>query len=374
MESIWKKQTTLEEHNKTIKFEIYDAVIIGGGLTGLLTAYYLQKMGKAVVVVERESIGQGATGDSVAMITGQHGMIYDNMINKQGSKNAKLYAKVNQLAINEYERIIKENNIECHFERCPSYIYSTENMEALKREAEASVTLGLDARFTTDTELPFDVAGAVRLENQAKFNPLEFIEAISKELVIYENVRIRVVGNNTIDTNRGILAAKNIIFATQKRYPNFKHRFLFGIKPEQRSVMALSGCAPMNGMYYGVDEGGLALRSAGDYLLLGEAEKKSGRKRKAEPDACEYLRACANEYFPDARETACWTSTDYYTKGRLPYIGTFSGDYSSWMLALGFGNWGMTRAMAAAMINSDIILQKGNPYEKLFSREKIYSD
>lgn len=368
MGAFWKSETVFEEHNNEIEFNIYDAVVIGAGLTGLLTAYYLQKKGKAVVVLEKDSIGQGASEGSMAMITGQHGMIYDSMINKQGEKSAELYAKVNQLAVNEYERIIKENDIQCHFERCPSYIYSSENKEALKREAEASSALGLDARFTVDTELPFDVAGAVRMENQAKFNPVEFMAAISKELVIYENVRIKSVGRSVLNTNRGIVAAKHIIFATQNRYPHWRHRFLFGIKPEQRSVMALSGCKPMEGMYYGVDSGGLALRSAGDFLLIGEAEKRADEKS----DACEYLRSCANKYFHGANEAACWTSTDYYTKGRLPYIGVFSGDVTSWLLALGFGNWGMTRAMVSAMINSDIIDRRGNSYEKLFSRERIF--
>lgn len=371
MESIWKKNLKLEEHNSHIDFNIYDAIVVGGGLTGLLQAHNLQRKGKAIVLVERESIGCGAIGDSMSMVTGQHGLIYADLLKKHGLKYARLYANANQKAIDEYERIIKSENIECHFERCPSYIYSISDEDAMKREAEACQVIGLDAHFTKDTELPFEVAGAVRLENQAKFNPMEFINAISKGLDIYENVRVRNVDDGYMNTNCGIVAAKNIIFATNNKFSHWRMMPIRGINPEERSVVALTGCEPLKGMYYGVDPGGLAIRSAGDTLLIGEAEKLRPQKRKEKIDYLQYLRDCAGQYFPQGTETTYWTSTDYYTKGRLPYIGRFSGDYKAWLLAFGFGIGGMTLSMVSVMINNDILFNIGNPYEKIFSREKI---
>ena len=58
---------------------------------------------------------------------------------------------------------LQDRQIDCGFVRCPAYLYTLESPELLKEEAQCAAGLGIDAVFTRDTELPFEVAGAVRL-------------------------------------------------------------------------------------------------------------------------------------------------------------------------------------------------------------------
>lgn len=66
-----------------------------------------------------------------------------------------MYARANKLAIEEYERLVKEWNVVCGFRRAPAYLYAKQERELVEKEAEAAKLLGIGAKLTTDTELPF---------------------------------------------------------------------------------------------------------------------------------------------------------------------------------------------------------------------------
>ena len=70
-----------------------------------------------------------------------------------------------------------------------AYIYSLNEIDKIKEEVEAAKKLGIDAEFVEKINLPLEVKGAIKFNNQAQFNPLKFLKDISKDLVIYENTR-----------------------------------------------------------------------------------------------------------------------------------------------------------------------------------------
>ena len=116
MESIWRMETEIEKRaalNENIKTEV---AVIGAGMAGILTAYFLKQQGKNVIVLEKNRIGGGQTGNTTAKITSQHGYIYTTLVKYYGEKNARLYARANEAAIAEYRRLIEKENIDCFFE------------------------------------------------------------------------------------------------------------------------------------------------------------------------------------------------------------------------------------------------------------------
>ncbi len=133
-----------------------EIIVIGAGLAGLLTAWYLKEAGKQVLILEADKVASGQTGRTTAKITSQHGIKYSTLIKKTGRKTAQLYANANQQAIDEYECLIKENKISCEFKRCPAYLYAktARGVAQLKEESDAAVRLGIPAFFTGKTELP----------------------------------------------------------------------------------------------------------------------------------------------------------------------------------------------------------------------------
>lgn len=150
MQSIWRKTTHVSEKRNLEGNISVQNVVIGAGMAGLLTAYFLWKKGLEVVVLEADRIAGGQTKNTTAKITSQHGLCYHNMIKKAGFERAKGYAVANEAAINAYEEIIREEGISCQFERLPSFLYATSEAgkNLLKKEADAARKLGIDASFS----------------------------------------------------------------------------------------------------------------------------------------------------------------------------------------------------------------------------------
>ncbi len=156
MESLWiKTEKELLENSKKLEGTIEsDVCIIGGGITGITTAYYLSKAGKKVVLLEREKLSMRTTGNTTAKITSQHGLFYDYLINDYGEEYAKKYYEANQEAIENIAEIIKKENIECDFERQDAYVFtrSTQEIEKIKKEVQAVKKIEGNAEFVETIE------------------------------------------------------------------------------------------------------------------------------------------------------------------------------------------------------------------------------
>lgn len=200
--SLWEKTVLVPSYPSFTGDSHTDVLIIGGGIAGILTAYMLTEKGVRCTVLEAASLFSGQTGRTTAKITSQHGLIYEKMIRTHGFATARAYAEASEAAIAEYRRIANEKNIECEMETLPAYVYSTDR-EALKRETESAIALGLPASFVTETELPFSAAGAVRFEKQAQFHPLKFLTALLPGLEIYENSPVLAIKGHSVTVPGG---------------------------------------------------------------------------------------------------------------------------------------------------------------------------
>lgn len=369
MKSIWSEQTSIPRRNYLPGDKKTEVAVIGAGMAGILTAYFLSRRGKQVIILEADRIASGQTQNTTAKVTIQHGPIYSDLMCNVGYETAKLYAQANEQALDFYRKLVDARKIACHFTDSPSYLYSTKNKELLLREASAAKKLGIPAEFVTDTELPFPITGAVRFQNQAHFNPLEFLQALAAELTIYEKTRVESVKGHEIHTNHGIVTAKHIVFACHYPFVNIPGFYFARMYQERSYVLSLTGTRQYEGMYYGVDKHGLSLRQAGDTLLLGGQNHRCGKHPKN--SSYEYLRQATARYWPNATETAHWSAQDCMTPDRIPYIGTFSAATPNWYVATGFQKWGMTTSMVCARLISDKILGLHNPFEPVFSPQRI---
>jgi len=373
MKSIWEQDGAWVQKTKHTgkSEEIFptgmkvETLVIGAGLTGILTAYFLAKRGHEVIVVEKHTLAAGQTGRTTAKITAQHGLVYDKMIAQIGWEKARDYALANTEAIRLYERLIQQEGIECHFEKLPAYLYtvSESRLDCLRREVHAAVSLGVDACYVEEKEieeLPFEVKGAVCFEHQAQFHPLEFVKHLTKGLKIYENTRVIKVKGHMVDTNRGTVRAEHIVFATHYPLVNVPGFYFLRQHQERSYVLALKTERKLQGMYYGVEQQGLSLRSAGDLLLLGGGGHRTGKKMgkvfcKNKTIGYGYLRKMAEIYYPEAEEVTAWSAQDCISHDGIPLIGKYSLFRPYWYVATGYKKWGMTSAMIAAVILSNQI-------------------
>lgn len=374
MESLWRKQTGPVKTKDTPGFEAasssaWDVIVVGAGMAGILIAYYLQEAGKRVLVLEAKTVASGQTERTTAKISSQHDLKYSQLIHRLGEKKARLYALANQYAIEEYEQLIQSKGIECQFQRVPAYLYTTQNEEAIKREALAAASLGIEAFYTRETELPFDVKGAVCFPDQAQFAPLLFLQHLVSELEILEHTKVTAVHGRNVITEKGVLQADQIVIATHYPFLNVPGFYFMRQHQERSYMLALSGCPQMIGMYYGVDASGLSFRQTNKALLICGGAKRTGENQSG--GDYEMLRIKAKQLFPNAHEIAHWSAQDCMPHDGIPFIGQYSIFTPRLYVATGFQKWGMSSSMVAAMILRDKLTGRKNPYEAVFKPQRL---
>lgn len=361
MNSIWTKQADLPRFHSLEGDRKTDVLIIGGGMAGILCAYFLEKQGVNYLLVEKSRICSGITENTTAKITAQHGLLYHKLLKNAGEEKAKMYLDANQKAAQEYVRLCRK--IDCDFEKKTSYVYSMNNRKKLEKEAEALEKLGMHCGITDAAELPFPTAGAVSFENQAQFHPLKFIANIAKGRKIYENTLVKAFEKNLAITDKGKIAFKKVIFTTHFPIDN-KHGMYFLKMYQHRSyVIAMEDACQLQGMYVDEARNGMSFRNYKQYLLLGGGGHRTGKQGGNWSELREFAKKC----YPKAIEKYHWAAQDCMSLDGIPYIGQYSKNMPGCFAATGFNKWGMTSSMVSAMILTDMILEKENPYAKVFS-------
>lgn len=346
-----------------------DAVVIGAGLAGILTAYELKKKGLDVVVLEANTVGSGVSQYTTAKITSQHGLIYHNLIKRIGFDLAKQYADANQAAVKHYKQLVAEGFIDCDFEEVNAYVYSLNETDSIKAEVKAACSLGIDAKYTTETGLPFPIKGAVCFSGQAQFHPLKFIRHLAQQLDIYENTPVEEIGENLVKTTHAKVQAKHIIVASHYPFMNAPGYYFMRMHQERSYLIALKGAGQVNGVYLDMDQQGYSFRNFKEYLLVGGAGHRTGENQKG--GSYETLRKVAGQWYPGAEVEYEWSAQDCMTLDQIPYIGQYSASTPHVYVASGFNKWGMTSSMVSAMLLSDLLMGKTPDYAAVFSPQRF---
>lgn len=284
MNSLWIDETEKINSNGELSEDTSaDVCIIGAGISGITLSYYLTKKGYKTIVIERNEIGHGVTGHTTAKITSQHSLIYHYLSNQYGIKFAKKYFEANQEAIKNIEEIVRENNIDCDFERKDNYIYTIneENVEKIDEEVESLKYININAEKVEKSDLPFKIQKGVVFKNQAQFNPLKYLVGLTKYILdkggrIYTNSLCTDIKRRDeeyeVYANGHKVYAKYVVLASQ--YPFLKVPGFYFAKMYQASsyVIGIETKEKLpKDMYLSIDEPNFSFRTAGDILLIGGA-------------------------------------------------------------------------------------------------------
>jgi len=335
-------------------------LIIGGGLAGLLCAHRLTQSGVDCIVLEADRICSGITKNTTAKITSQHGLIYNKLTETFGKEKAQMYLHANEAARKEYRALCK--TIACDFEEKDAFVYSRHPGD-IEQELHALHRLGFPAEYASNIPLPIRDISALKFKHQAQFHPLQFAAEIAKGQHIYERTPVRELIGCLAVTDLGKVKADKIIVATHFPFLN-KHGMYFMKLYQQRSyVLALENAQDVGGMYIGAEENSLSFRNAGDLLLLGGGGHRTGKSGGNWSE----LRSFAQAHYPGSKAVYQWATQDCMTLDGVPYIGQYSKNTPDLYVATGFNKWGMTNAMAASMILTDLVQGKENPWAPVFS-------
>ncbi len=361
MDSIWS-EASKNDGFPQLKGDLKtDVVIVGGGLAGVLCLKELTDRGVDCVLLEAKSIGSGITKNTTAKITFQHGLIYDKLIKNVGLEKAKQYLTANKNALEKFKKMAKE--FPCDFEEKDAFVYSATDRIKIENEIKAYEKLGISAEFVSSIPLPVECKGAVKVKNQAQFNPLEFLFSVAKGLRIYENTKVLEFMPEKVVCSGGTVTAKRIIVATHFPIINKHGGYSLKLYQDRSYVIAVKNGPDVKGMYLEDQGNSFSFRNYKNYLLIGSGSHRTGKKSvgyKASEDFCK-------KNFPDARIEYRFATQDCMSLDGIPYIGEYSKGSENLYVATGFNKWGMTSSMVCADILSDIITGVKNPYTDVFS-------
>jgi glycine/D-amino acid oxidase-like deaminating enzyme/nitrite reductase/ring-hydroxylating ferredoxin subunit len=363
-----------------------DVAVLGGGIVGVAAAHYLAEAGRSVALLEARTVGSGVTGNSTAKLTALPGSQYSQITSKHGTEPARAYAKLNRAGVEAAFALAEEHSVECRLERRPAFTYAEDesNASTVEDEADAAREAGLDVTLTQETDLPFEVAAAVRLDEQAQFDPAAWCRGVADSLAdsgvrVFENTRAMQVRSRDSELRVGTaLGAEvrcgHIVVAT---HMPFLDRGLYFARTGPKRSYAVAGPAagPVpEGMYLSTDSPTRSIRSFTDHdgtkhVIVGGESHKTGfsdpgeHYRSLESDLAERYRAGPAAYR--------WAAHDLIPVDSLPFIGRLTPWSDRILTATGFSKWGLAAGIASARALADQIDGKPSPFGDHFDPARL---
>ncbi len=169
-----------------------DIIVVGGGIAGAVTAYFLAKEGMNVVVVEKNIIGYGSTGSSTALLEYSIGIDLYKLEKNLGNHNSKRIYELCLEAISDIESIDKEMGKKADFRKRDSMYFTNKIMQrgSMIKEYEARKKAGFDVNFIDQNNVINLNCGIGTKNAGADIDPYKFTTEIFEFLIKLDNVRV----------------------------------------------------------------------------------------------------------------------------------------------------------------------------------------
>lgn len=382
--SVWRRESKSTISFPRLENDIeVDIAIIGGGITGLTTAFLLKDSGYRVAILEAHKIGAGTTGFSSCHLTTDADYSYRQTYKDYNDETLKTVADSRVKAIDFIESIVKNNNIHCDFRRLPGYLYTEkeEELANLKEELKYAGKAGLAVSWSEKAPLPFKTLGAVRFENQGEFNAQEYLQGLSKNLnarcQVYEDTFVVDIkeenGSTLVKTSGGTVKAKTIIEATH--LPIF-FNVLQTVSIPYRSYMVaakISDDQYPEGLYWDMNEPYHYTRvyqtENGKWLVVGGEDHKTGHVKDTSENY-RRLEEYVKQRFKVSSIDFKWSAQYYEPADGLPYIGR-SPFSKNVYVATGFSGDGLVYGTVAGIILADLLMGRENAWAEVFDSTRI---
>ena len=393
--SIWMDRAALPTFPSLAANERAEVCVVGAGIAGLTTAYLLTRAGKSVIVLETGSIISGETQRTTAHLVTALDDRYFELERLHGEQGAKLVAESHAAAIDTIERIVREEKIDCDFERVDGYLFSAPGSpsDVLDRELAATHRAGLTKTEILDRAplVSFNTGRALLFPRQAQFHPLKYLAAVAAAIVrdggrIFAHTRAaKIAGGESahVETSAGLRVSCDAIVVATNTPAN--DRLVIHTKQAAYQTYAIGVAVPTGAvpkaLYWDDGDPFHYVRmeqaprgnagSALDILIVGGEDHKTGQADDAEARYAK-LEAWTRQRFPMATEIRYrWSGQVMVSVDRLAFIGRNPLDHDNVYVVTGDSGTGLTHGTIAGMLITDLIMGRENPWGNLYSPSRV---
>ena len=386
------KPLEFETLNKSIDADI---LIIGGGIAGLTTAYCLLKEGRKIVLVEDGLVGSGESGRTTAHLTCALDDRYYAIEKTFGEEGSRKAAESHTAAIDRIEKIIRDEGIDCEFERVYGYLFlhPDDTEEKLKKELEATQKAGLLTEWKDDVPgIPFGIGPCIRFPQQGQFHIMKYLHGLAKAIVamggvIYTKTQARFINKKGAQCNEHNVTASQIVVATNSPVNDF---ISIHTKQFAYRTYVICGKIPKDKIPHALwwDTGGESkwattpyhyirvqpFNDEYDLLMSGGEDHKTGQADDdGVPEQKRYdaLIEWTTRRFPMMEDIVYrWSGQVMEPFDYMAFIGKNPGDENVYIITGDSGN-GMTHGTLGGMIVTDLIQGKENPWADIYSPKRL---
>lgn len=379
--SLWQSSLNLPSLDSLDETINTDILIIGGGITGISTAYNLIGKNEEVVLIDRDSCLNGVTARTTGKLTYLQELSYQNIEKIFDFETAKLYLESQKEAIRIVKKNIKDNSINCDFTKNDSLVFTMDKKELPKfnKEREFLDKVGIKYKKSEqvfDNLKPIDT---ILVQDSYVFHPLKYLKFLLKKVSNSNNIRIyektiavkmkkengRFVvltekGNNII-AKKVVLACNYSFFTIPGLFPLktfIEKSYIVATKVEkQKNINGITSNYPYKSFRYHSS-------NKDNYFIYLACSKKLCDGLNHEKNYELVLKQ--SKSITGKSPSYGWMNMDVFTNDGLPFIGRYLSGEPNLFIGTGYNAWGMTNGTIAGKIISDLILGKKNKYEKLF--------
>jgi glycine/D-amino acid oxidase-like deaminating enzyme/nitrite reductase/ring-hydroxylating ferredoxin subunit len=365
-----------------------DAIVVGGGITGLTAAYLLANAGKRVVLLERTSLGAIDTGHTSAHVTMVTDTRLTELADRFGRSHAQAVWDAGLAAIDQIHGIVRRHGIECRFGWVDGYLHApygskqADEADAFRAEAALAHELGFDAEFVD--AVPLVGGPGIRLDGQARIHPREYLAGLTRAVVeagghIYEHSPVDAFSSEPlgVSANGFAVTGDDLVIATHNPLAGLSSlpvATLFQTKLALYTSYVVAarvrkGRVP-DGLWWDTADPYRYLRvdphDDHDVVVFGGEDHKTGQVAGT-PECYARLEAALRVLLPDAKVVARWSGQVIETPDGLPYLGRMGEHHYA---ATGFAGNGLTFGTLGATLCADAVLGRANPWAELFAPDR----
>lgn len=393
--SVWMATSIRPEFSPLTVNMHADVCIVGAGMAGLSTAYMLTRAGKSVVVLDDGPIVSGETERTTAHLVNALDDRFFELERLHGEDGARLAAESHSAAIDTIERLVREERIDCDFERVDGYLFNGPDQPAdlLDRELAATHRAGLvDVAMVDRAPLAtFNTGRALHFPRQGQFHPLKYLAALAGAVVrgggrifshthaakihggksahveTSDNLKVAcgaiVVATNTPVNDRLAVHTKQAAYRTYvigAVVPGGSlPKVLYWDTADPYHYVRLQA-APTNG-----------IAGNDDILIVGGEDHKTGQAEDTERRFAA-LESWTRERFPMIGAIRFrWSGQVMEPVDALAFIGRNPMDHDNVFVVTGDSGNGMTHGTIAGLLLTDLIVGRENPWTKLYSPSRV---